>query len=63
MRLDLGTLKIEVLATKNNFSLTVVHYRVLMGYFRKSPRGSHNLVSPGAGTFVPEPVCDERYTL
>ena len=34
-----------------------------MGYSRESPRGSQNLVSPGARTFVPGPVCDDTYTL
>ena len=45
----------------------MVHYRVLVGYFRESPRGSQNLVAPAAGAscrrLVPAPVCDDSYTL
>ena len=31
----------------------MVHYRVLVGYFRESPRGSQNLVPPAAGDWCP----------
>ena len=34
-----------------------------MGYFREYPRGSQNLVPPGAGLDVRKPVFDDSYTL